>query len=115
MSQGPVAPIFIADGDDIMAFSSIEDAAKYVEAIDVNDGIYEGWDAQGRVLSLEADAVTRFNAPPVRIHLADPVRDESQDLRDRLVAAMDRHAEADDEDHGLEEVVRAFVDWAGYA
>ena len=110
----PVAPIFIIDGDDIMAFASIEDAEKYVEAVDVHDGIYEGWDAHGRVLTLEADAVTRFNAPPVQMRLAEPLRDESGNLRDRLAAALDRHTDADLQRDSLDEVVHEYVAWAGY-
>jgi hypothetical protein len=114
-AKPPVPPIFVADADDITVFASIEDAEKHLEAADVNDGIYEGWDAQGRVLSIEADAVTRFNAPPVRIQLAEPLREEAGDLRDRLAAVLDRHADTDVERHSLDEVVHAYVEWAGYA
>jgi hypothetical protein len=111
----PIAPIFITDGDDITVFASIEAAEAYVESIDVHDGLYEGWDAQGRVLSLEADAVTRFNAPPVRIQLVEPLRDESDDLRDRLAATLSRHTDTEGAWDSLDEVVHAYVAWAGYA
>jgi hypothetical protein len=114
-AQVPIAPIFIADGDDITVFASIEDAEKYVEAGDVHDGIYEAWDAQGRVLSLEADTITRFNAPPVRIQLIEPLQNEADDLRHRLAAALDRHTDTDIDRDSLDEVVHAYVEWAGYA
>lgn len=111
----PIAPIFIADGDDISVFASIEDAERYVEATDVHEGIYEGWDAHGSVLTLEADAITRFNSPPVRIQLAEPPRNESDNLRDRLAAVLDRQADTDVHRDSLDEVVHAYVEWAGYA
>jgi hypothetical protein len=46
--------IIVADGLDITFYDSIEDAEKYLEAIDVNDGVYEIFTEEG----LEVEQLT---------------------------------------------------------
>jgi len=46
-------PIFIWDPNDLSAFESAEAAGKYLEAVDVETGVYKAaYDAQGRLLKL---------------------------------------------------------------
>ena len=51
-------PIFIVDagGGDLSPYGSVVDAELQLEAIDVRNGCYVGYDAQGRLLRLEAAA-----------------------------------------------------------
>lgn len=53
-------PIIINESGDITLFSSLEEAEKYLEAIDVINGVYQGYDAEGHPLKLKAlnDRVT---------------------------------------------------------
>jgi len=44
--------VFIAEGDDIGAFRSVEEAARALERVDVEGGAYRGFDAEGRRLSV---------------------------------------------------------------
>ena len=49
-------PILIAEGWDLKLYDSIRDAELDLEAIDVEDGIYAGYDADGRLLKIETRA-----------------------------------------------------------
>lgn len=48
-------PLIIAEGWDVQLYNSITDAVGYLEPIDVRDGIYKGYDAEGRSLSISTD------------------------------------------------------------
>lgn len=49
----PTLPIFISDeSGDIAAYKTVEHAELHLEAIDVENGEYVGYDAEGRVLTL---------------------------------------------------------------
>lgn len=45
-------PLLIAEGLDLHLYDSVQDAALDLEAIDVQDGIYAGYDSEGRALRL---------------------------------------------------------------
>lgn len=47
-------PICIAEGYDIFLYKTIEKAQVDLEVIDVNDKIYKGYDAEGRLLYISA-------------------------------------------------------------
>src|SRR6266849_1540478 len=51
-------PIFIVDagGGDLSPYGSVADAELDLEAVDVRNGCYVGYDAEGRLLKLEAAA-----------------------------------------------------------
>lgn len=46
-------PIFFDESGDILVFGSKEDAQQYIEAIDVANGEYQGYDSEGRLLDLQ--------------------------------------------------------------
>lgn len=50
-------PLFIAEGLDVFLFSSIRDAERALEGIDVASGVYRGFDAEGQRLVIEASDV----------------------------------------------------------
>ena len=52
-------PIFIAEDLDVSLYASLNEAERALEGIDVDDGIYVGFDAEGRELRLEARGVRR--------------------------------------------------------
>ncbi|MBI9075941.1 MAG: hypothetical protein JEZ02_11050 [Desulfatibacillum sp.] len=61
-------PIIINESGDITFFSSVEEAEEYLEAIDVTNGVYQGYDAEGHPLKLQAlnDRVTIEKEPGVQ-------------------------------------------------
>ena len=48
------APFIVVEGRDVSMFPSLADLTGWVEATDVRDGIYQAFDAQGRVIELAA-------------------------------------------------------------
>lgn len=42
-----VSPIFAVEGGDVYVFMTKEEAEAYLEAVDVNDGVYRVYDATG--------------------------------------------------------------------
>lgn len=46
-------PIFLDESGDILVFCSKEKAQRYVEAIDVANNEYRGYDSEGRLLNLQ--------------------------------------------------------------
>ncbi|HJX26572.1 MAG TPA: hypothetical protein VJ885_01565 [Thermoanaerobaculia bacterium] len=45
-------PLIFAEGLDLHLYDSVQDAALDLEAVDVQDGIYAGYDSEGRELLL---------------------------------------------------------------
>ncbi|MGH2682092.1 MAG: hypothetical protein ACRDIX_02540 [Actinomycetota bacterium] len=90
----PRPPIFILEGHDLGIFDDVERAQLQLEPIDVKDGIYEGYDAQGRRLRIWTDGKGTF------IELeeeqpSDVSRFESELRADLIRLGEDRAAEAD--------------------
>lgn len=52
MNEVPEPPIITAEGHDINVFESIPELLDYIEWVDVEDGVYEAWDALGRKVHL---------------------------------------------------------------
>ena len=42
------SPIFVTADEPLLVFRSVEDATAYLESQDVEDGIYRGYDSDGR-------------------------------------------------------------------
>ena len=109
-------PIFVAEGDDVFAFRTIDDAQQALEAIDVEDGVYLAWDSTGRVLALTTVPQPGFfGAMGVRISPAAPERVEPDALRSLLARVLSQHARVDIASSSHPEVVAAFLGWAGYS
>lgn len=53
-------PIIIAEGWDVYLYNSIADAEGYMEPIDVEDAIYKGYDAEGKLLTISTDGKKVF-------------------------------------------------------
>jgi hypothetical protein len=53
--NNPTPPIFIVDGLDVGVFASLEEAVLQLEAVDVRNGEYSGYDATGRSILLTTD------------------------------------------------------------
>lgn len=116
MSERPLTPpIFIAEGHDVMAFRDAAAAELKLEDIDVDDGVYEGWDADGRILQLQTvPAFGHVGARSVRITASDSDVTHSDRLRERLAAILSTSAGRLTAGKSLPEVVDIFVKWAGY-
>jgi len=46
-------PIIIVDGHDVSIYDSVEEAQVQLEAIDVRNGEYRAYDAEGRLLAMD--------------------------------------------------------------
>jgi hypothetical protein len=56
---GIVFPIFISEPNSVYAYDSIADAQLDLETVDVEGGVYSGYDSEGRRLVLQASGVQR--------------------------------------------------------
>ena len=94
-------PLFVAEGLDLSLFRSIPEAERGLEGVDVADGIYRGFDAEGRTLKLEARGVRKghftVEIGTVHISLAESrpahAGELQQLLRDHL-EAFGEHVES---------------------
>lgn len=68
------APLFIDDNGDLMAFDTAEAAARYLEGIDVDEGVYVGYDATGAPLTLQTAPATWSRRVVVVEASAEPTR-----------------------------------------
>ena len=86
----PTLPIIIADGDDIMAYRTLADAALALEGPDVIAGTYQAFDARGRPLALGSTGGPHDYSARVTIALADaaPQPERLAELLQRTLAAV---------------------------
>jgi hypothetical protein len=81
-------PLIIVEGLDVSLFSSIPEAERKLEGIDVAHGSYRGFDAEGRALQLTARGVKegRFwvEIGTVHISLAESVPTHAAELEELL-------------------------------
>jgi hypothetical protein len=109
------APIFVAEGSDVMVFRDIAAAERKLEAIDVDDGIFEGWDADGRMLEfVTTPAHGELGLRAVTVAPKAPGATDANGLRERLASVLQTYANRETTGLPLAELVRQFVDWAGY-
>jgi hypothetical protein len=82
----PAKPIkyIIADGWDVGFYARKEDAEGYMEAIDVQDGVYVGYDAEGRLLEI----VPWASGSQIRV--AENTPGHQQELRELLLGLLER-------------------------
>lgn len=75
--------LIVASDDGGAVFTSVEAAEGYIEAVDVEDGVYPaGYDADGRVFKIHASGVTKWN--PGRVTITPDGRTDAQSLRDLI-------------------------------
>jgi hypothetical protein len=75
--------LIVASDDGCAVFTSVEAAEGYLEAVDVEDGVYPaGYDADGRVFRLHASGVTTWN--PGRVTITPDGTTDVQSLRDLI-------------------------------
>ena len=77
-------PIIVEEPGTLLLYASLEQAENHLEAFDVENGLYKGWDADGRILDFQVknnEVIISIykNLPPnperlegvLRSHLAD--------------------------------------------
>ena len=116
--QPPV--IIIAEGNDVALYSSLEDAESKLEGIDVDDGVYVGFDSAGRALALRAEGVRRsrrwVDIGTVHISVAQDVATHQEELSALLRSYLDavgRTAKPDAKLHELVEECRLVNEYRG--
>ena len=99
-------PIFIAEGWDLKLYDSIRDAELDLEPIDVESGIYAGYDAEGRLLKIE----TRDSAVVLSAAEASPAHQGQLEELLRGALRMTGHLpEGADSLESLVEAARVFT------
>lgn len=58
-----IAPYVLVEGLDVTLHPSLSELVGYVEAIDVLDGVYEAFDAEGTALKLQATSASGVGTP----------------------------------------------------
>lgn len=81
------SPIIVAEGRDVALFVSVAEAESYLEPIDAADGIYRGYDAEGRLLKVEPDG------SGVRVRAAEGSPGHVGELGDLLRGFLERVGE----------------------
>ena len=86
-------PIFVFDGGDVTLFPSKQEASSYLEPIDVKNGVYACYDANGDVVRLEVIATekqSKLSGNYVHEHVGVAGTDINRrdELRERLLAYL---------------------------
>lgn len=93
LMRGPAMPLIVAEGLDVILFSSTEAAESRLESIDVRAGTYKGFDAKGRALRIELrEGIpddTSVMAGQVQVALAEEEPSHAAELRHLLRAFLD--------------------------
>ena len=91
-AQTLVPPVVILESQSVYVFASVAEAERSLEPIDVNEGCYIGYDAEGRLLDIgvrQADRRSRSFLPTprevVRVQLAEGVTNRLGELRGLLL------------------------------
>ena len=87
----PLCPVFIYEPIDMSIYSSVEDAEKDLEAIDVLENNYRSYDVCGRHLKLEIITEDGYQRVKVKLGEIEPTHiDELKaDLNEYLIATGD--------------------------
>lgn len=103
-------PLFVIEGLDVVLYNSIEALEIHLEGIDVAEGRYKSFDAEGRSLNLEAIGAKRgrFMVTVGRVHLASAEDRPShqQELAAYLRDHLNAVGQAVDEELGLNQLVQ---------
>jgi hypothetical protein len=110
-------PVFVVEGGDVSAHESLQDAMAALEGVDVEDGVYSVYDADGRRIALEGVGVKRsrfiVDVGVVQVASIEAEPTGADELRKSLLG-FGRHCgwEVDDETP-LAEPLRARADSRG--
>lgn len=75
-------PLFLFDGNDLNIFSSAELLLNYVEVVDVEDQVYECYDARGCKFDLVAPEALG------QVLIGDSAKESSDEFRSRLQSVI---------------------------
>jgi hypothetical protein len=108
-------PIVVAEGNDVSVYRSLADVSRSLEAVDVDDGVYEAWDAPGHRLLLSTDPpFGRATMRSVHVSLAVDAPDSSSGLPPLLVALLRSAGIPADAKEDVAALVDRVVIWQGY-
>lgn len=77
-------PVVLFDGGDLGMYASYSDLNGYIEALDVEDGVYEAYDSAGRPLDLLTQGGPKAYRCPVLVNVREGVQLEVEALEKRL-------------------------------
>lgn len=96
----PTVPLLFVDGNDVMAFESVEELASWLEPTDVIAGAFSAYDADGRLLKI---SVIESEGRSLR----GPQHGEGARVVVKLAEAAPQHADI------LREVLKRFLSSTG--
>jgi len=110
-------PIIVAeDANNVLVFRCVGDATAYTEAIDVDDGIYQAWDSDGRALIFTTDPPRGSpTSRRVSLSLGEPAHFDSEEVANLLRGVLERVAKRRAAGTSLRAVLEEYMSWAGYA
>jgi len=78
-------PIIIEEPGTLLLYNSLESAVYHLEAYDVNDTLYKGWDAEGRLLDISTNnnkvvIATNGDEPANAVELELILREHLEDV-----------------------------------
>jgi hypothetical protein len=101
--RGVKPPIFVRADEPLLIYPTADDAARYVEWIDIEDGIYTPFDSEGRLLRFELIEEPRkilffipITAEYTVLREAETEPTHQEALRATLIAALTNRGEAND-------------------
>jgi hypothetical protein len=106
-------PFILDNKGDLQVFATINDVLAYTEPVDVEEGEYEAFDAEGRLILLSTEPSGRLgNRKTIITKIEEPPR-HAQELRKRLTECMRRGGSTSDGllDESLASVVARFTAW----
>lgn len=120
----PIIVLNLDEGGTPMFFKSREDAERYIEPVDVNNGEYAAYDGEGRQLLLRAfedkgaRAFGRFWTTGGYVVIEDAEQEPRhvEELRHALLAFLNRHAATGDwADAPLKDIIEKAVTICGWS
>ena len=103
-------PVFVVDGENVSVYDSLRDAMAALEGVDVEDGLYSVYDAEGRRIALKGVGVKRsrfvVEVGLVQVESIESEPGGAEELRQSLLQLVRRCGTAVDEGTPLAKLVQ---------
>ena len=112
MSVRAAFPIFVFEGNDLSLFDDFDSLMTSLEGIDVEDGVYQAYDARGRAVELKAHGVKRgrFTVEVGRVAVGEVgAHPSSEEFEGRLRSYLVTRGEDVEREMSTEELVDACI------
>jgi len=104
-------PVILDNRGDLLVFENSGEALAYAEAVDVEDGEYEAFDSEGRMLTLGTTPGGRYGRKRVVILDAEEQPLHQEELRVKLLSFLRRAGTPPDPSASLDALISALQAW----